>query len=99
VAAAAEQRFTPFLAFVTGTFLFGWVMGVLLVLKAWRLVHAPRWMMVSGAGYVTFMLIPIICGFLVARLCSWLISRGWGGMPVGFLALGLCALLAGVLPL
>jgi hypothetical protein len=99
VVARAEQRLSSFRALVTGTFLFGWAAGVLLVLKSWRLFHAPRWMMVSGAGYVTFMLIPIICGIGVTRLSGRLISRGWGGTSVRFLALGLCGLVAGLMAL
>ena len=109
----AETRFTDdawkgsfrraphrvFLGLVTGTFAVGWAAGVLLVLKSWHLFHAPRWLMVSGAGYVTFMLIPIVCGFLVTWLASRLVSRGWGGPAMGFLALGLCGLVAGLMVL
>lgn len=92
-----QQPLPSFRALVTGTFLFGWAAGVLLVLKSWHLLHAPRWMMVSGAGYVTFMLVPIICGFAVTRISARLISRGWGGTSVRFLALGLCGLVAGLM--
>src|SRR4030095_13239006 len=39
--------------FVAGTFLFGWLLGLAIVLKLWHLAHAPRWMLVSGVGYVS----------------------------------------------
>jgi hypothetical protein len=84
-------------AVVTGTFLFGWSAGLLLVFKSWQLAHAPRWIMVSGAGYVTLMLVPILCGFAVTRLSSWLIGHGWGGTSLRALALGLCGLVAGMM--
>jgi len=86
-----------FLGLVTGTFALGWAAGVLLVLKSWHLFRAPRWMMVSGAGYVTFMLVPIVFGFAVTWLSSRLVSRGWGRVSLGFLGLGLCGLIAGLL--
>jgi hypothetical protein len=96
---AAERRGSSFLAFVTGTFLFGWLVGFVAVLKLWHLLHAPRWMMVSGVGYVTFMLFPAVTGFLVAWLCGRLVSRGWGGAPLRMLAVGVCGLMAGLLVL
>ena len=102
---AAEPALLPrllpriFLGLVTGTFLFGWAAGVLVVLKCWRLGRAPQWMMVSGAGYLTFMLIPIVTGFGFTWISSRLVSRGWGGVPLGFLALGLCGLVAGMMVL
>ncbi len=86
-----------FVAFVAATFLFGWVTGLLLVLKSWHLLHATRWLMVSGAGYVTLMLIPIMCGFACARIAGHLVRRGWSGMPLRVLALGVCGLVAGVM--
>lgn len=86
-----------FLAFVAATFLFGWLSGLLLVLKSWHLLHATRWLMVSGAGYVTLMLIPIMCGFACARIAGHLTRRGWSGMPLRVLALGVCGLVAGVM--
>ena len=82
---------------VTGTFGLGWVAGILLVLKSWHLFRAPRWMMFSGAGYVTFMLVPIVFGFGVTWLSSRLISRGWGRVSLGFLGLGLCGLIVGLM--
>ena len=86
-----------FAAFVAATFLFGWVGGLLLVLKSWHLFHATRWLMVSGAGYVTLMLIPIMCGFACARIAGHLVRRGWSGTPLRVLALGVCGLVAGVM--
>ncbi len=86
-----------FVAFVTATFLFGWAAGLLLVLKSWHLCHAMRWLMVSGTGYVTLMLIPIMCGFACARIAGHLARRGWSGMPLRVLALGVCGLVAGVM--
>ena len=84
-------------SFVAVTFLFGWLSGLLLVLKSWHLFHATRWLMVSGAGYVTLMLIPIMCGFACARIAGHLARRGWSGMPLRVLALGVCGLVAGVM--
>jgi hypothetical protein len=86
-----------FFAFVSATFLLGWVSGLLLVLKSWHLLHATRWLMVSGAGYVTLMLIPIMCGFACARIAGHLVRRGWSGAPLRVLALGVCGLVAGVM--
>ena len=86
-----------FVAFVAATFLFGWISGLLLVLKSWHLFHATRWLMVSGAGYVTLMLIPIMCGFACARISGHLVRRGWSGAPLRVLALGVCGLVAGVM--
>jgi hypothetical protein len=86
-----------FFAFVSATFLFGWISGLLLVLKSWHLFHATRWLMVSGAGYVTLMLIPIMCGFACARIAGHLVRRGWSGAPLRVLALGVCGLVAGVM--
>ena len=85
--------------FVTGTFAFGWALGFVVVFKLWQLAHAPRWMMFSGVGYVTFMLAPPISGFAVARLAGRLVARGWGGAPLRWLAAGVCGLLAGFLAL
>lgn len=82
---------------ISSTFLLGWVAGVLTVWKSWQLFHASRWIMVSGAGYVTLMLIPTMCGFVCARVASRLASRGWGGAPLRTLALGVCGLVAGLL--
>jgi hypothetical protein len=82
---------------VSLAFLLGWSAGLLTVWKSWQLFHASRWIMVSGAGYVTLMLIPTMCGFVCARLASRLASRGWGGAPLRALALGIGGLVAGLL--
>jgi hypothetical protein len=92
-----DHRLPSFPHLVAGTFLFGWTAGLLVVLKCWHLVHAPRWLMVTGAGYVAFMLLPILCGVGVVRLASRLVGRGWGATPFRFLALGLCGLVAGLM--
>jgi hypothetical protein len=54
-------------------------------------------MMVSGTGYVTFMLVPIVLGFTLTWLCSRLISRGWGRVSLGFFLLGLFGLIVGLM--
>jgi len=82
---------------IATAFLVGWIAGVLVVWKSWQLFHASRWIMVSGAGYVTLMLIPIMCGFVCARVASRLASRGWSGAPLRVLALGVCGLVAGLM--
>jgi hypothetical protein len=86
-----------FTSFVAATFLFGWLSGLLLVLKSWHLFHVSRWLMVSGAGYVTLMLIPTMSGFACARIAGHLVRRGWSGAPLRVLALGVCGLVAGVM--
>ena len=96
-ASAADRTAAVAAGFVTSTFLFGWLAGMLLVVKSWHLQHAIGWLMVSGAGYVTLMLIPIMCGFVCARIAGHLVRRGWGGAPLRVLALGVCGLVAGVM--
>jgi hypothetical protein len=88
---------SSFAAFVGVTFLFGWVAGLLLVLKAWHLVNVTGLVVFSGAGYVTLMLVPVLCGFSCTRVAGRLVSRGWGGGPLRFLALGVCGLVAGMM--
>lgn len=95
--APRDRVAATFVAFVAATFLFGWLSGLLLVLKSWHLFHATRWLMVSGAGYVTLMLIPIMSGFACARIAGHLVRRGWSGAPLRVLALGVCGLVAGVM--
>src|SRR5262245_12641815 len=96
----AEQRPSSFLTFVTSTFMFGWVVGFAIVLKAWHLAHGPRWMlMMSGIGYVTFMLVPAATGFLIAWLARRLVTRGWGTASLRMLAAGVCGLVVGLFAL
>ena len=94
-----QRRPTPFLAFVTATFLFGWLLGLVCVFKVWSLLQAPRWMMFSGVGYVVFMLVPAFTGFFTGWLSGRLMSRGWGGTPLRMLAAGVCGLVAGLFAL
>src|ERR1700751_1755572 len=86
-----------FLSVVTASFGLGWLLGLAGVLKAWNLSHAPRWSVFGGAGHAAFMLIPVVSGIVGTRLAGRLFSRGWGGLSVRFLALGVCLLLVGVL--
>jgi hypothetical protein len=89
--------FSSFGVFVGATFLFGWVAGVLLVVKSWHLLNVSRWVVFSGSGYVTLMLVPVLCGFCCTRVAGRLVSRGWGAAPLRLLALGMCGLVAGLM--
>ena len=93
---AAPVRAT-LVSLIAAAFLLGWSAGVLVVCKTWQLCHASRWIMISGAGYVTLMLVPIMCGFVCARVAGQLASRGWSGAPLRALALGVCGLVAGLM--
>jgi hypothetical protein len=90
---------SPFFALVAGTFLFGWLLGIAVVFKLWHLSHAPRWMLMSGAGYVTLMLPPIIAGFALAWGAGRLAARGWGSASLALAGAGVAGLVAGVLVL
>jgi len=92
-------RSFPFPAFVAGTFLFGWVAGLAIVLKLWHLAHAPRWFVISGVGYVTLMLPPTIAGFALAWCAGRLAARGWGPASLGLAGAGIAGLVAGLLVL
>ncbi len=87
------------LAYVIGAFAFGWLLGLLVILKLWQLSHAPRWMMFSGMGYVSLMMAPAFVGFGFARVVGRLATRGWRGTPLGLVGLGVCGLVAGLLAL
>lgn len=87
------------LAYVIGVFTFGWVLGLVVVVKLWHLAHAPRWMMFSGVGYVSLMMAPLLVGFGFARVIGRLAGRGWRGAPLGMIGLGVCGLVAGLLAL
>ena len=73
---AATFVAVDFTSFVAATFPSGWLSGLLLVLKSWHLFHATGWLIVSGAGYVTLMLIPITSVRLRADSATW---SGAGG--------------------
>jgi len=97
VLARVATRHFPFSAFVAGTFLFGWLLGLAVVLKLWHLSQAPRWMIVSGVGYVTLMLPPTISGFTLAWGTGRLAARGWGPASLLLAGAGVAGLVAGVL--
>ena len=83
-------------ALVIGSFFFGWLLGVAVVFKLWQLAHAPRWLVLSGMGSVSFLTAPIISGALFSRAIGQLASRGWrGGRWADWL--GACGLVAGLL--
>jgi hypothetical protein len=90
---------SPLSAFVTGTFLFGWLLGVAVVLKLWHLSEAPRWMVLSGVGYVTLMLPPALTGFALAWCAARLSARGWGPAALSLAGAGAAGLVAGLLVL
>ncbi|HVZ86160.1 MAG TPA: hypothetical protein VHG72_04285 [Polyangia bacterium] len=93
-ATASRQAFA---ALVGGAFFYGWLLGFAVVFKLWHLAHAPRWMMFSGMGYVSFMMAPALVGFLFTRLIGRLASRGWRGAPLGLIGLGAGGLVLGLL--
>jgi hypothetical protein len=90
-------RSLSFPAFLAGTFVFGWLLGLAIVFKLWHLAHAPRWMIFSGLGYVSLMLPPAISGFAVAWSMIRLAARGWGRASLGFAGVGAAGLVAGLL--
>ena len=96
VVAQEAEKSSPFVSFVAGSFAFGWLLGLLAVLRIWDLVHAPRWMLFGGVGYVTLMLAPTIVGFGFVRSVGRLAARGWGPASLTLLAVGLGGLVAGL---
>ena len=88
-----------FSAFVASTFLFGWLLGLATVLKLWHLSDAPRWMILSGVGYVTMMLPPTLTGFALAWCAVRLSARGWGLASLALAGAGVIGLFAGLLVL
>jgi hypothetical protein len=88
---------SSYVAFVGGTFFYGWLLGFALVFRLWHLAHAPRWMMLSPMGYVSFMMAPALVGVLFTRTMGQLASRGWRGMPLGLIGLGAGGLVLGLL--
>jgi hypothetical protein len=99
VLAREVVRRSPFSTFVAATFLSGWLLGLAIVLKLWHLAHAPRWMVVSGVGYISLMLPPAIAGFALAWCASRLAARGWGRPSLGLAGVGVVGLVAGFLAL
>ena len=95
----ADRRSRSSLTFFSGTFVFGWLLGLTIVAKLLRMAHAPLSMMIGGVGYVSFMLGPVIVAFAVARLAISLAARGWGGAPLRLLGAGAVGLVAGFLVL
>ncbi|HEX3903494.1 MAG TPA: hypothetical protein VH853_11640 [Polyangia bacterium] len=96
---SSSGRFRPYLTLVVATFLFGWLLGFAIVFKLWQLAHAPRWLVTSGMGTVTFLMAPVIGGVLFSRGIGRLAARGWRGAPLGLVGLGACGLVAGLLAL
>ena len=96
---AVERKASPFLLFVSTIFLFGWLVGLAIVLKIWDLAGAPRWMLFSGVGYISLMLGPTVVAFAFGRTLGPLIGRGWGGTSLGLLCAGIVGLVAGLLAL
>jgi hypothetical protein len=94
----ARSTFSVF-GFVAGTFLLGWLAGIAVVLKMWHLADAPRWIVLSGVGYVTLMLPPAIVGFALAWSAGRLSARGWGPGALGLAGTGVVGLVAGLLAL
>ncbi len=86
-------------AFVAGTFLFGWLVGFAIVLKLWHLAHAPRWMILSGVGYVTLMLPPALTGVALAWFAGRMSARGWGAASLALAGAGVVGLVTGLLVL
>lgn len=97
--AGAVGRRSQFATFVAGSFLFGWLLGLAIVLKLWQLSQAPRWLLVSGVGYVSLILPPTITGFTLAWSTGRLAARGWGRPSLGLAAVGVVGLVAGLLVL
>jgi len=92
-------RTSSFAAFLAGTFVFGWLLGLAIVFKLWHVAQAPRWMMLSGVGYVSMMLPPAITGFAMAWTMGRLAARGWGRPSLGLAGVGAVGLVAGLLAL
>jgi hypothetical protein len=93
------SRAQPYLVLVIGTFVVGWLFGVAIVFKLWQLAHAPRWLVFSGMGMVSFLMAPCFGGVLFSRVIGRLARRGWRGAPLGLIGLGACGLVVGLLAL
>jgi hypothetical protein len=95
----SPSRAQPYLVLVIGTFVLGWLFGVAIVFKLWQLAHAPRWLVFSGMGMVSFLMAPCFGGVLFSRTIARLAQRGWRGAPLGLIGLGACGLVVGLLAL
>ena len=91
------RRGVGFPARVMGTFLGGWLLGLLVVLQLGRLYRLPGWMLVSGCGYLALMLVPIGTGIAFTHLAARLSRRGWGEGGGLLVLLGISALVGGLL--
>jgi hypothetical protein len=87
------------LALLIGAFVFGWLLGAVIVFKLWQLAHAPRWLVFSGMGIVSFLMAPCFGGVLFSRSIGRLAARGWRGAPLGLIGLGAGGLVVGLLAL
>jgi hypothetical protein len=96
---ALRARAQAHLARVIGTFVLGWLLGVAVVFKLWQLAHAPRWLIFSGMGMVSFLMAPLLGGAFFSRAVGRLAARGWRGAPLGLVELGICGLVVGLLAL
>ena len=87
-------------AFVAGTFLFGWLLGLASVFKLWQLSHAPRWLVLSGDGLRDFDGRPMLsgCAVLVVRRAGWRRAAG-GRASLALAGLACLGLVAGLLVL
>jgi hypothetical protein len=95
----ARPRVPGYVVLAIAAFVLGWGLGVAVVFKLWQLAHAPRWMVTSGMGTVSFLMAPCLGGVLFARATGRLAARGWRGAPLGLVGLGACGLVAGLLAL
>jgi len=94
-----SARFPAYVALAIATFVLGWGLGVAVVFKLWQLAHAPRWMVMSGMGTVSFLMAPCLLGVAFSRAMGRLAARGWRGAPLGLIGLGACGIVAGLLAL
>lgn len=81
---------------VAAYFLFGWVLGLVTLLAIPHVFHLPRWVLVSGWGYIVTMLGPVGFGTVVTLGIVALERRAWGAVGVAFVLLGLAMSVAGL---
>jgi hypothetical protein len=99
IRSSAQAHANAHLAGVIATFVLGWLLGVAVVFKIWQLAHAPRWLVLSGMGMVSFLMAPLLGGAFFSRAIGRLAARGWRGAPLGLVELGICGLVVGLLAL